>query len=199
VVDALAAAARHKPDLAILDLRLKHEDGLELIKSMKAQMPNVLILILSQYDAPLYVERALRAGAQGYLLKDQAPTDVLTAIRTVLTGQVFLNKGMAALMLSKMVGSARRTSGTRVDLLSDRELHVLQLLGTGMSTRNIATELKLSFKTIETHRENIKRKLGLSGATELLHFATEWAHEQIALPPDVLKKKLRGNLESGIT
>jgi DNA-binding NarL/FixJ family response regulator len=195
--ETLAAVIREKPDLVVLDLRLKDADGLELIKTLRSQLPDLRILILSQYEAPVYIERALRAGALGYLVKDQAPAEVLTAIRTVMAGQVFLNRGTAALMLHKLVGPGSKQSGTGVDLLSDRELHVLQLLGTGMSTRNIATELRLSFKTIETHRENIKRKLGLKGATQLLHFATEWAHEQVALPPEALKPKPKLNFETG--
>src|SRR5439155_24896545 len=170
--------AKNKPDLVILDLRLKDGDGLELIKSLKSQLPELRILILSQYEAPIYIERALRAGALGYLSKDQAAADVLRAVRTVVAGQVFLSVDTAALLLHKLVGPARKTSGTGVTDLTDRELHVLQLLGVGMSTRKIAVELKLSFKTIETHRENIKHKLGLKDAAELLHFAGDWVRNE---------------------
>ena len=182
VPEAQVAAGKLRPDVAVLDLRLKGGDGLELIKTLKTQFPEIRVLVLSQYDAPVYVERALRAGAMGYLAKDQAAQEVLAAIRTVLSGQVFLTRGNAALVLQKLVGRDVRAGKSGVDVLTDRELHVLQLLGTGMSTRNIAAELKLSFKTIETHRENIKRKLGLEGASQLLHFATAWAREQVALP-----------------
>src|SRR6266478_3247859 len=183
---AQTAVAKHKPDLVIMDLRLKSGDGLELIKSLKAQFADLRILILSQYDAPLYIERALRAGALGYVIKDQAAEEVLTAIRTVLSGQVYLTRGMAALLLHKFVGTPPKAARGGVEPLTDRELHVLQLLGAGMSTREIAEELKLSFKTIETHRENIKRKLGLRGAAALMHYATEWAREHISVPPDAL-------------
>lgn len=181
-----SAVVKLKPDIVILDLRLKSGDGLELIKVLKAQTPNVPVLIHSQHEAPIYIERALRAGAMGYLTKDQGAQDVLLAVRTVLNGEVFLTRGSAALMLQKLVGRSLQVAKTGIDELTDRELHVLQLLGTGMSTRDIASELNLSFKTIETHRENIKRKLGLKGASQLLHFASEWAREQIALPPQAL-------------
>jgi DNA-binding NarL/FixJ family response regulator len=145
VPEAQSAAEKLRPDVAVLDLRLKGGDGLELIKTLKSQFPEIRVLVLSQYEAPVYVERALRAGATGYLAKDQAAQEVLSAIRTVLSGQVFLTRGNAALVLQKLVGRDVRAGKSGVDVLTDRELHVLQLLGTGMSTRNIATELKLSF------------------------------------------------------
>ena len=188
--EAQAAVAKHRPDLVILDLRLKSGDGLELIKCLKALRPNLRILILTQYDAPLYAERALRAGALGYLIKDQAADEVLNAIRTVLSGEIYLTRAMAGLMLHKMVGATGKQPRTGVEQLigveqlTDRELHVLQLLGAGLSTREIATCLKISFKTIETHRENIKFKLGLQNAAELIHFATNWASQQGSLPEE---------------
>ncbi len=186
VMEAQIAVAKHKPDLVILDLRLKGRDGLELIKSLKSQFANLCILILSQYDAPLYVERALRAGALGYVVKEQAAEEVLIAIRTVLTGQVYLTPVMASLLLHKFVGTPSKAARAGVEQLTDRELHVLQLLGAGKSTREIAAELNLSFKTIEAHRENIKHKLGLQGAAALIHYATEWVREENSLPPQIL-------------
>jgi DNA-binding NarL/FixJ family response regulator len=183
VRETMAAVAEQKPDLVILDLRLKGEDGLELIKSLRAQFPDLRILILSQYEAPLYAERALRAGALGYLVKEQAAEEVLSAIRTVLGGELYLTRGIAALLLHKIVGSNARTATEHLKQLTDRELHVLNLLGMGLSTREIAQELKVSFKTIETHRENIKHKLGLPGAAALIHYATTWARQEAGLPP----------------
>ena len=118
---------------------------------------------------------------------------MLSAIRTVLGGEVYLTRGLAALLLHRLVGAAPKAACSGVEPLTDRELHVLQLLGAGMSTREIAAELNLSFKTIETHRENIKRKLGLPGAAALVHYATEWAREQISLPPEVLEKPAKSN------
>ena len=181
VGETIAAVGSQKPDLVILDLRLKGGDGLELIKSLKSQFPDLRILILSQYEAPLYAERALRAGALGYVVKEQAAEEVLNAIRTVLSGQVYLTRGMAALLLHKFVGVTGKASPEGVQHLTDRELHVLHLLGAGLSTREIAAELKLSFKTVETHRENIKRKLGLPGAAALIHYATNWSRQQVSI------------------
>jgi DNA-binding NarL/FixJ family response regulator len=183
VSEALLAAASLKPDLIILDLRLKGGDGLDLIKSLLAQSPDLRILILSQYEAPLYAERALRAGALGYVVKEQAAEEILGAIRTVLAGEVYLTRGMAALLLHKFVGAAPKTASNGAQQLTDRELHVLHLLGAGLSTREIAGELKLSFKTIETHRENIKRKLGLQNAAALVHYATQWSRQELSTSP----------------
>ena len=183
VAETMAAMAKSKPDLVILDLRLKGADGLELIKTLKAQVPDLRILILSQYEAPLYVERALRAGALGYVVKEQAAEEVLKAIRSVLAGEVYLTRGMAARLLRKFVGPTSREAPVGAEPLTDRELHVLHLLGSGLSTREIATELKLSFKTVESHRENIKRKLGLRTAAALVHYATEWSREQVSMAP----------------
>ena len=182
VATAQAAVASKTPDLVILDLRLKGGDGLELIKCLKSQNPKLKILILSQYEALLYAERALRAGAMGYLVKEQAAEEVLHAIRTVLGGEVYLTRSMAAVLLQKMVGLRSDSTRNGVEHLTDRELHVLNLLGAGLSTRQIAGELKLSFKTIETHRENMKRKLGLRSAAALVHYASQWGREQVALP-----------------
>jgi len=121
----------------------------------------------------------------------------MNAIRTVLAGQIYLTRGMAALLLHKFVGTPSKAAKAGVEHLSDRELHVLQLLGAGLSTREVAAELKLSFKTIEAHRENIKQKLGLRGATALIHYATQWAQEQIALPPQIIQESGQGQrLES---
>jgi DNA-binding NarL/FixJ family response regulator len=180
------AVANLKPDLVILDLRLKGADGLELIKSLRSQFAGIKILILSQYDAPLYVERALHSGALGYVIKEQAAEELVKAIRTVLGGEVYLTRAMAARFLQKFVGGPNKGGRAGIEHLTDRELHVLQSLGTGSSTRQIAAELKLSIKTIETHRENIKRKLGLNGASELIYFANEWAREQVSVSPKML-------------
>ena len=182
------AVARLEPDLLILDLRLKGADGLELIKSLKSQFPTLQILILSQYDAPLYVERALNSGALGYVVKEQAADELLQAIRTVLAGEVYLTRAMAGRMLHKFVGLSSKGARAGIEHLTDRELHVLQSLGTGLSTRQIALNLNLSIKTIETHRENIKRKLGLNGASELIHFANDWAREQVSVSPEMLAR-----------
>jgi DNA-binding NarL/FixJ family response regulator len=185
VSETQTIAMKQKPDLAILDLRLKNADGLELIKSLKAQLPNLKILILSQCEGALYAERALRAGALGYLDKEQAADEVLNAIHTVLKGEIYLTRGLAAVLLHKLVGPKAKLARGDASPLTDRELHVLDLLGTGMSTREIASALSLSFKTVESHRENIKHKLGLDGAAALTRYALEWSRRHASTPPDV--------------
>lgn len=168
------AVMEHQPDLVVLDLWLDGGDGLELIKALKKQFSQLRILVLSQFDEALYAERVLRAGAQGYLMKDQATKELLSAIRTVIAGEVYLNRTMTNQLLQKTFASQPIPRATRVESLTDRELQVLLLLGTGMGTRKIAERLNLSVKTVETYREHIKQKLDLSGATELVHFATHW-------------------------
>ena len=183
VAETQAIMAKQKPDLAILDLRLKNADGLELIKSLKAQFPELKILVLSQYEGAVYAERVLRAGALGYLDKEQAAEEVLNAIHTVLGGSVYLTRGLAAILLRNFVGSPSKGPRKDASPLTDRELHVLELLGSGMSTREIAGALNLSFKTVETHRENIKHKLGLRGAAALTRYASDWARQQAPAKP----------------
>lgn len=173
--EARSLAISLNPDLGIIDLRLRSGDGLELIKCLKAELPGIRLLVLSQHSEQIYVERALRAGAMGYVVKDQPADELLQAIRLILSHQVYLSPGMAAQVLQGLVGGVSRPVEPGVQQLSDRELGVLRLLGEGRSTREIATLLNLSFKTIESHRENIKRKLGLRTAVELVHFATRWA------------------------
>jgi DNA-binding NarL/FixJ family response regulator len=184
--EAQQATSALKPELVIMDLRLKNGDGLELIKSMLASQPELKIIVLSQYCAPIHVQRALRAGALGYVAKEHAADEILNAMRTVRKGEFYLARGMATLLLGKTSGDNPRPTG--LEQLTDRELHVLELLGSGLGTREIATELQVSFKTIETHRENIKHKLGLRGASELLHLANQCAREHIALPPEALSQ-----------
>lgn len=196
VSEGQRAVAQLMPDLVILDLMLKGGDGLELAKCLHTQYPELRLLILSQYEAPLYIERALRAGALGYVVKDQAPDELLAAIRTVLAGEVYLTRAMASRLLHTFVGTSPRDSRSGITQLTDRELHVLQLLGSGMSTREISMELKISFKTVETHRENIKRKLNLQGAAELIHYATEWAREQVIVPSQMVNKAVQEHTDS---
>lgn len=171
---ALKAVTQLQPDLVVLDLRLKGGDGLELIRTLKAQFPSLRILVLSQFDEALYAERVLRAGAQGYLMKDQATADLLGAIRPVLSGEVYLNRTMTNHLLQKTFANKPLPRTARVEQLTDRELQVLLLLGTGIGTRKIAEQLNLSIKTVETYREHLKQKLDLPGASELVHFATHW-------------------------
>jgi len=169
-----SAVQQHRPDLLLLDLRLRGEDGLELIKFLKSQFAELLILVISQGDETIYAERALRAGARGYIMKEEASDEVLCAISAVLNGEIYLSRKMALRLAEKSIECRPATVGPGVDSLTDRELQVFQLLGSGLTTRQIATKLNLSFKTIESYRENIKHKLGLAGATELVRCATSW-------------------------
>jgi DNA-binding NarL/FixJ family response regulator len=135
------------------------------------------ILVFSQFDETLFAEKALRAGAMGYVLKQEATEEVLTAVRTVLNGTMYVSRQIAVLILQKSLGNPLQSTATNdvtVEKLSDRELHVFQRLGARVATRQIAVELKLSIKTIETHRENIKHKLGLGNGSELVECATDW-------------------------
>ncbi len=172
---------RDHPDILLTDLCLGDSDGLELIKSLKAQFPNLPILVLSQQDETLFAERTLRAGARGYIMKERATQDVLEGIRTILGGDLFVSRKVAALAMRKLVEGgtdAAAPAGSEVSGLSDRELQVFRLLGAGKKTMEIADALKLSHKTIETYRENIKHKLGLPNASALIHRATEWLQGQ---------------------
>jgi len=181
--EAMIAIKSAKPDVAVVDISLKEKNGVELIKDIKAQYPNLPVLVLSMHDESLYAERALRAGARGYIMKHEATDKVVTGIRAVLDGQVFVSDKMAARMVYKLVGGGA-SSGSAIDNLSDRELEVFNLIGRGLGTRQIAEKLYLSIKTIETYRSHIKEKLSLASAGELLQYAIQWANSQDKNVPD---------------
>jgi DNA-binding NarL/FixJ family response regulator len=172
---AIQAVAALQPDAVIVDLSLTSGSGLELIKDVRAQHPDLLMLVLSLHDEELYAERVLRAGARGYIMKRASTTELLVALRKVLSGDVYLSERMASLIVTQAVGK-RETPANEGPLssLSDRELEVFQLLGEGHGTRKIARELGLSMKTVSCYRQNIKSKLHLNDATELLHHAVQW-------------------------
>lgn len=174
---ALDLIASQKPDLVTIDICLHNGDGLELLKKLRAQYPLLLTLIITQYDESIFAERALKAGACGYVMKDHDADEVLTAIRTVLKGQIYASPQVAVIALNKMSGLPARR-GHPIHRLSDRELQVLQLLGAGLPNRKVAEKLFLSVKTVEAHRENIKHKLGVANAVELIRFAAEWVAGQ---------------------
>ena len=178
VAETFTAVETLHPDLVLLDLWIGGGDGLDLIKSLKARFPELRILVISFSDEAVYAARALRAGARGYVMKSQSSKEILTAIRTVLTDELYVSSAVANSMLSSSVGHSRSKADKTSEVLTDRELQILQLLGSGQSTRKIAELLSLSFKTIEAHRDNIKRKLGLQDAVELVHYATTWSQEQ---------------------
>jgi DNA-binding NarL/FixJ family response regulator len=176
--EAMGFIKKLKPDMAIVDISLKETSGMELIKDIKVQYPNLVILALSMHDESLYAERALRAGARGYVMKAEATEKVVTAIRKILSGQIYVSDKMAAKMVRKLVGGGPDVGVSAIERLSDRELEVFHLIGQGYGTRQIAERLHLSIKTIETYREHIKEKLNLADASELLQYAIQWTHSQ---------------------
>jgi len=175
---ALDAMRRLEPDVALLDISLPGSNGIELLKMMKAENPQMAVLMLSMHDESLYALRALRAGALGYVMKAEALTHVITALRKVLNGELFVSPRFSERLIFKAIHSDDSDTASPVDTLSDREMEVLDLLGRGNSTREIAGELNLSIKTIETHRAHIKEKLGFADATEMVRFATEWVERE---------------------
>jgi len=167
------------PDLVILDLMLGHEDGLELIKQIRALRPGLLILVISMHDELIYAERALRAGASGYIMKKEPSEEVLAAAYAVLRGEIYLSRRMRVLLAERgLTTDPFRFLVPQADPpLSDRELHVFRLIGAGLATKQIAAALYLSVKTIETYRENLKVKLRLANARELLAAARQWVEK----------------------
>lgn len=180
--EVFAAVSSHKPDLLVLDLRLKDGDGLELIKSLKSQYPDLPVLVLSQFDEELYAERALRAGALGYVMKEQASNEVVDAMRMVLKGKIYVTPEMTARLLQKAITSRPATTAPTSENLTDRELQVLQFLGSGLSTREIAAKVRLSVKTVETYREHLKHKLNLRNSEELIYYARNWVEKNLGTP-----------------
>jgi len=171
---AMAAIAEAKPDLGIVDISLQGTNGIELIKNIVAQWPDFPILVLSMHDESLYAERALRAGAKGYLMKQEAPEKLMEALRRILNGQIYVSEKLSNKMMHNAIGGKNREDTSPVANLSDRELEVLQLIGQGHGTRQIAEDLCLSVKTIESHRAHIKEKLTLKTAPEMVRFAVQW-------------------------
>ena len=172
---AIRAVADTSPDIAIVDITLKDTYGIELIKQLKDLHPRLPVLVLSMHDESMYGERALRAGARGYLTKQEATRKVIDAIRRVLAGEIYVSDKLAATLLRKVAGAAPVSGGTPVDVLTDRELEVFQLLGEGKTARQIADNLFVSVKTVEAHREHIKQKLKFKTSAELLRFAIQYA------------------------
>ena len=176
-VEALQMVSEKRPDLIIVDISLSSGNGIELIKQIKARDDRVKMLVSSMHDESLFAERALRAGAMGYINKGEATEKVFEAIHQVLGGKIYLSPRMTDRMLCRAIGTDDALAGSPIDSLSDRELEVFELIGQGLTTRQIASKLELSPKTVETYRENIKSKLNLSNATELTRHAVQWTLE----------------------
>ena len=171
---ALTAATATKPHLAIVDLTLKSSNGMELIKDLREQHPDVQILVLSMHDETIHAERAIRAGARGYITKQEATTKVMVAIRQILNGEIYWSERAAARVASKIAGPSRSVNESPVDCLTDRELQVFEMIGSGRSTRQIAAALHIDVSTVETYRARIKEKLNLKDSLALLQFAIRW-------------------------
>jgi DNA-binding NarL/FixJ family response regulator len=179
---ALAAMAASRPHIALVDISLKDNSGLELIKDLKIQQPSVAVIVVSMHDEMLYAERALRAGARGYVMKRETTRNVLAAIRRVLEGGVYLSDNVIARMATLVAGQRQRESAgaERVDQLSDRELQIFRLLGQGQSTSDIASALHLNCKTVQAYCARAKEKLGLTTAIELRRAAMRWEDQHAA-------------------
>ena len=176
--DALRAIDKLKPDMAIVDISLKNSDGIELTKTLKSRYPELSVVVLSVHDEAVYAERALLAGAKGYLMKDVLSENIVKAIRTVLRGEIYVSDTIARKFMHIIAGDKAGTAKTAINGLSDRELETFRLIGEGYSVSTIAKRLHLSVKTIETYRSRIKEKLGLEDAARLLQYSIHWARNQ---------------------
>jgi len=176
-IDEALGRLDSEPDLIVIDISLKEGNGIELIKQVKARDADIKMLVSSMHDESLFAERALHAGAKGYINKQESTENVLDAIRHVLDGHIYLSPKMTDRLLHGVVEGQRVPETSSIEKLSDRELQVFELIGQGMSTRQIANQLSLSIKTIETHREHIKGKLNLKNGAELSRHAVRWVLE----------------------
>lgn len=171
---ALELLEEDEVDLAVVDISLQEGSGLELVKQIKSQHPDVDVLVLSMHDENLYAERTLRAGAKGYINKEASTEKVIEAIREVLAGRVYLSEKMSDRILHRIVDRDTMPEESPIDTLSDRELEVLELIGRGLTTRQIARQLHLSRKTVDTYRDHLKTKLQIKTANELVRYAVAW-------------------------
>lgn len=175
--DALTAIDQLKPDMVITDIILPGKSGLELTKDLRAMHPDIAILVMSMHDEPYYAERVLHAGARGYLMKREGSTKLITAIQQVLDGHTYVSESIANRILESL--SRGRTEGdSPVEKLTDRELEVFELIGQARTSRDIAEQLRISIKTVEAHRANIKEKLNLKGGPELIRLAVRWVESK---------------------
>lgn len=175
---AISIISSEKPDLVLADISLPDKNGLELIKDLLSIRPEAPVLVVSMHDEALYAERVLRAGGRGYIMKQQGGKKLMEAIRQVLSGQIYVSEKMSATILEIFSGRTKSSDASPVGRLSDREFEVFQLIGGGKGTRQIAEKLHLSVRTVEVHRANIKEKLDLKTATDLVHFAVRWTENK---------------------
>jgi len=175
---ALKAVETTRPDLAIIDLSLRDSSGLELIKDIHSRWPRMLMLVVSMHDERLYAERVLRAGARGYITKQEATRNIMLAVRQVLDGRVYLNDKTATAVIARLAANPRTRETDLSDVLTDRELQVFEFTGNGLDTREIAERLSIDVKTVETYRARIKEKLELKSSSEFRQLAIRWAQNR---------------------
>jgi DNA-binding NarL/FixJ family response regulator len=175
--DALREVERTQPDLVLVDISLKSGNGLELCKQIRVRFPETKVLVASMHEESLFAERVLRAGAMGYINKDETTGKLIEAIRRVLSGKIYLSDAMKDRMLCRAVGSEHYNQESPIDTLSDRELEVFEFIGRGVTIRSIAERLNLSPKTVESYRENLKAKLNVENSAELTRHAVQWVLE----------------------
>jgi DNA-binding NarL/FixJ family response regulator len=176
--EALAAMETARPDVIVIDIALGERSGLELVKDVRARWPDMPMLVLSMHDELLFAERSLRAGAKGYIMKQEATEKVMEGIRKVLDGELYVSERMAARLMTQAVNDRGATKENPLSRLSDRELEVFTMIGHGLGTREIAQRLILSIKTVEAHREHIKEKLKLKNGSELMRYAVQYTLQE---------------------
>jgi len=172
--EAIDGMTKERPDVAIIDISLTNESGLELIKHLVKQFPEVALIVLSMHDEALYAERALRAGARGYVMKHETSKNVLTSIRRVIGGDIYVSERIVNRIALRLTSARRPVAGSPVERLSDRELEIFQLLGQGRTPSEIARDLNLSLKTVQAYCARAKEKFGVTSLTELLRAAIRW-------------------------
>lgn len=175
---ALDAVSKHKPDLVLTDITLPGKNGVELIKDLHAMRPELPVLVITMHDESLYAERALRAGARGYIMKHEGGDKLVHAIRRVLGGRIYVSESMSSRILEVFSGRRQVARRSGIEQLSDREFEVFQLIGQGLSTRDVARRLRVSVKTVDAHRAKIKDKLGIKSMTELISSAARWSAQE---------------------
>ncbi len=172
--EGLQMVIKKKPDLVVVDLTLPDKHGLEFIKDMQIQHPHTLLLVLSMHDESLYAERVLRAGARGYVMKETAADTLIQAVRRVLGGGIYLSEKMSNILLEMVTGNRKQAHQSSLEILTDRELEVLQIIGLGKGTRQIADQLHISVRTVDAHRAHLKEKLQLPDGNALVRYAVRW-------------------------
>ncbi|HOT44027.1 MAG TPA: response regulator transcription factor [Spirochaetota bacterium] len=186
VNSALETAASQRPDLMVIDIELKSSNGLDLVKALRTRHPDIPTLVFSMHDESIYAERALRAGARGYVMKDLPVEKLVEAIRKVLAGKLYFSEDVTMKILGKFVNVGHEEYEIPLNRLSNRELEIFQLIGQELKSGNIAKKLNISIKTVEAHRDNIRKKLLLTSNDDLNRFAREWSSHGHPVPPPML-------------